>query len=301
MSRLTTIRRLTGVAILAGGAAVALSRRSKRLALPADVPLPRGRVVITGASAGIGAAFARQLAAAGFDLTLVARREERLAALAAELSATHGIHAEPWAADLARAADVAALGEYLARAGDLVLLINNAGFGTRGHFVEVELERSLDMIHVHVVATVALCRAALPGMIARGQGAIINVSSIAAFFPSAGGANYGATKAYLNAFSETLAAEVRGTGVRVQALCPGFTVTEFHEVGDYQEFDRAEIPGVVWMPADEVAAASLAALGDDRVIVVPGAKYRTIVAMANSPFGGPMRRAARAVRQRWRR
>ncbi|MBP8947408.1 MAG: SDR family oxidoreductase [Candidatus Promineofilum sp.] len=290
---------LAGLA--AAGAVVAARRVGVgRRTAPTSVSLPRGRVVITGASAGIGEEFARQLAAAGFDLTLVARRAERLQALADELSAAHGIRAEAWPADLADETDVAALANRLAATGDLVLLVNNAGFGTRGEFVEVALERTLDMIRVHVLATVTLCRAAAPGMAARGGGAIINVSSIAAFFPSAGGANYGATKAYLNAFSEALAAELRDSGVVVQALCPGFTTTEFHDVGDYQNFDRDQIPAPLWMPAREVVAESLAALGGRRVIVVPGARYRAIVAAANSPLGNPIRQAARAVRARWR-
>lgn len=287
---------------LAAAGALVVARRvgAGRRAETISIPLPRGRAVITGASAGIGEEFARQLAAAGFDLTLVARRAERLQALAAELSAAHGIRAEAWPADLADEADVAALARALAAADDLMLLVNNAGFGTRGEFIEVELERTLDMIRVHVLATVTLCRAAAPGMVTRGGGAIINVSSIAAFFPSAGGANYGATKAYLNAFSEALAAELGGTGVVVQALCPGFTTTEFHDVGDYQEFDRGQIPAPLWMPARDVVGESLAALASRRVIVVPGAKYRAIVAAANSPLGNPIRHAARAVRGRWR-
>ena len=290
---------LAGLA--AAGAVVAARRVGVgRRTAPTSVSLPRGRVVITGASAGIGEEFARQLAAAGFDLTLVARRAERLQALADELSTAHGIRAEAWPADLADETDVAALANRLAATGDLVLLVNNAGFGTRGEFVEVALERTLDMIRVHVLATVTLCRAAAPGMAARGGGAIINVSSIAAFFPSAGGANYGATKAYLNAFSEALAAELRDSGVVVQGLCPGFTTTEFHDVGDYQNFDRDQIPAPLWMPAREVVAESLAALGGRRVIVVPGARYRAIVAAANSPLGNPIRQAARAVRQHWR-
>jgi short-subunit dehydrogenase len=291
------------VAGLAAGGAAVVARRwaGSRAAAKGDaIALPRGRAVITGASAGIGEVFARQLAAAGFDLTLVARREERLRVLAAELSAAHGIDAEVWAADLASEGDVAALGQRLAAADDLVLLVNNAGFGTRGEFIDVPLERTMAMIGVHVLATVALCRAAAPAMVARGRGAIINVSSIAAFFPSAGGANYGATKAYLNAFSQALSSELRGAGVEVQALCPGFTTTEFHDVGDYQAYDRGQIPAPLWMPAADVVAESLAALGSGRVIVVPGAKYRAIVAAANSPLGNPIRQAARAVRQRWR-
>lgn len=298
----TTWGRAVVLGGLTGGAAVVARRwaGSRASANGRAIPLPRGRAVITGASAGIGEAFARQLAGAGFDLTLVARREERLRALAAALSAAHAVQVEVWPADLADEADVAALASHLAAADDLVLLVNNAGFGTRGAFIEVPLERTLAMIHVHVLATVALCRATAPAMVARGRGAIINVSSIAAFFPSAGGANYGATKAYLNAFSEALAAELRGSGVGVQALCPGFTTTEFHDVGDYEAYDRRQIPAPLWMPASEVVAESLAALGSGRVIVVPGAKYKAIVAAANSPLGNPIRQAARAVRQRWR-
>ena len=300
MSKRTAIRGLFAGAA-AAGAAVAVSRLTRRPRPVGQVALPRGRAVITGASAGIGAEFARQLAAAGFDLTLVARREERLRALADELAAAHGIRADVYAADLADDAAVAALGRHLAAADDLVLLVNNAGFGTIGTFAEVPVERTLDMIRVHVLAAVALARAALPGMVARGRGGIVNVSSVAAFFASTGGATYGATKLYLVAFSEALAAELSGTGVAVQALCPGFTLTEFHDVGDYEGFDRRQIPGAAWMSAEAVVAESLAALGSGRVVVVPGAKYKAIVAAANSPFGNPIRRAARAVRRRWRR
>lgn len=294
-------RRLVGAAVggaaLAGAVGVVAARRRKT---DEAIALPRGRAVITGASAGIGEEFARQLAAAGFDLTLVARREERLAALAAELSAAHGIRAEARAADLSRDGDIAALGDYLTGLPDLVLLVNNAGFGTRGTFTEVPLARTLDMIHVHVIASVSLSRAALASMEPRGRGAIINVSSIAGFFPSTGGVTYGATKAYLTAFSEALAAEVKDKGIKVQALCPGFTATEFHDVGDYQGFDRGQIPAPLWMPASDVVTASLAALGGDGVVVVPGARYKAIVAAAHGPFGGRIRGAARALRQRWR-
>lgn len=300
MSKRTAIRGLAAGAA-AAGTAVAVSRLARRPRPSGAIALPRGRAVITGASAGIGTEFARQLAAAGFDLTLVARREERLRALADELAAAHGIRADVYAADLADEAAVAALGEHLAATGDLVLLVNNAGFGTIGVFAEVPVERTLDMIRVHVLAPVALSRAALPGMVARGRGAIVNVSSVAAFFASTGGATYGATKLYLNGFSEALAAELSGTGVAVQALCPGFTLTEFHDVGDYEGFDRRQIPGAAWMSATDVVAESLAALGSGRVIVVPGVKYRVMVATADSPLRGVVRRVARVVRRRWRR
>jgi short-subunit dehydrogenase len=288
---------LAAVGVLAGVAGAVGWRVLRR---PADhEPLPRGRALITGASSGIGQAFARRLAAQGFDLTLVARREERLRSLAAELSAAHGIRAEALAADLAREEEIDRVAQAVRQMPDLVLLINNAGFGTRGDFAEVALERHLDMIRVHDVATVCLTWAAVPGMVERGRGAIINVSSIAAFFPSGGGATYTATKAYLNNFSEALAAELQGTGVKVQALCPGFTTSEFHDTPEYEGFNRGQVPGPLWMSADAVAEGSLAALASDDVIVVPGRAYRGIVLTANSPLRGAIRRAGRAVRRRW--
>lgn len=226
---------------------------------------------ITGASAGLGAEFARQLAARGYHLVLVARRLERLETLAAELAQKHNIRAEAFAADLANADDVARLAERLARDEDLALLVNNAGFGLGGPFAEAEIERQAEMLQVHVSAAMRLIRAALPGMIARRAGNIINVSSLAAFIPRGGSAIYGASKAFLNSFSEALQMELQDTGVRVQALCPGFTYTEFHDVREVaQNFKRSEIPRFFWQNADEVVRASLAALGSERVIVIPG-------------------------------
>lgn len=294
------IKQWTAAALAGATAAAGLAGwRALRRATTDRELLPRGRAFITGASSGIGEAFARRLAAEGFDLTLVARREARLRALAEELSAAHGIRAEALAADLSRDEDIARLVETLGARPDLTLLINNAGFGTRGDFAEVELERHLAMIRVHDVATVALSHAALPGLIARGGGAIINVSSVAAFFPSGGGAIYTATKVFLNNFSEALAAEVSGAGVRVQALCPGFTYSGFHDTAEYQEFDRKTIPDKLWMPAEAVVDESLAALGGDKVIVVPGRAYQGMVLAAQSPLGGMIRSAARTVRRRW--
>lgn len=230
----------------------------------------RGLALITGASSGLGAEFARQLAAQGYGLILVARRAERLEALAEELRARHTVSVEPFPADLADAGDVQRVEQRLANDNRLTLLVNNAGFGTRGNFAEVDFDRQLEMIQVHVLAAVRLTRAALPGLIARKRGAILNVSSLAGFIPRRGSATYGATKAYLNSFSEALGQELRGTGVRVQALCPGFTYTEFHDARELKGFRRSEIPAFFWMPAEAVVAKSLAALNCDHVIVIPG-------------------------------
>ncbi|GIV59641.1 MAG: hypothetical protein KatS3mg043_0730 [Rhodothermaceae bacterium] len=200
--------------------------------------------LITGASSGIGAGFARRLAERGYNLILVARRADRLAELAEELQTRHGIEAEGLPADLATDEGIRRVEARIVDCDTLDLLVNNAGFGTTGRFAEIDLAPQLAMIHVHVIAPVRLIRAALPGMMARGAGGIINVSSVSAFWPNAGSATYSATKAYLNAFSEALAHELRGTGVTVQALCPGFTRTEFHDTEDVHGLRPQPDPGL---------------------------------------------------------
>jgi short-subunit dehydrogenase len=238
--------------------------------------------LITGASSGIGATFARQLAAKGHDLILVARRRDRLAQLAAELEDQHAISAQILAADLSTADGVARVVDRIAGLEALDMLVNNAGFGIVGEFAQADLAKHLDMIHVHVIASVCLCRAALPGMIARRRGSIINVSSISAFV-SVGNATYTSTKAYLVAFSEMLQVELAGTGIQVQALCPGFTYTEFHDTPELvDKFDRSQFPRWMWMPAEKVVARSLKALERGRVIYIPGLGNRLLVAVARS-------------------
>jgi short-subunit dehydrogenase len=247
--------------------------------------------LITGASSGIGAEFARKLAERGFDLVLVARRKERLEQLRDELLASHKIQADVHVADLADAQAVESLAARVAEMAELELLINNAGFGTMGHFVDADVQRQLDMIRVHVLATVRLTRAALPGMIQRGSGGIVNVSSIGAWLSCAGNVQYSSTKAYLNTFSEGLQDELRGTGVRVQALCPGFTVTQFHDVREMQEFDRSLVAKGLWMSADDVVEYSLRKLAGRRTIVIPGWKNRVLARILQSRILKPIVRA----------
>jgi hypothetical protein len=254
------------------------------------VPLERngrpGTALITGGSSGIGAAFARQLAAKGYDLILVARREERLSAAAAKLGARYGIRAEALPADLADSAGIERVERRIGELEDLDILVNNAGFGVSGDFAEIEASGHVDMICVHVIASVRLSRAALPGMMARRRGAIINVSSLAAFAPVPGSTTYSATKAYLNVFSEALQVELSGTGVQVQALCPGFTWSEFHDRPELDRFDRSYIPGPLWMSSEQVAAESLAALKSSQVVYIPGLKNRALRVVArNVPLG----------------
>ncbi len=227
--------------------------------------------LITGASAGIGAEFAKQLAARGRPLVLVARRGDRLEEMAKNL----GVPCEVIVADLAAESGLSAVEQRLGK-GDVDLLINNAGFGTRGLFWEADSEGQDRMHRLHVIATMRLCRAALPHMVRRGRGGIINVSSVAAFGRTPGNASYCATKAWMNAFTEGLYMElkVRDSGVRVQALCPGFTYTEFHDV---LGVDRSPAPKGWWLTAERVVADSLKGLDRGQLIVVPGLRYRLLV------------------------
>jgi uncharacterized protein len=234
---------------------------------------------ITGASAGFGALFARKLAARGYDLLLIARRRDRLEQLATELAAAHKVAADILVADLASLDDIDRVAARLAAEPRLSLLVNNAGFGTRGRFYEVALDEQVAMHRVHIDATMRLTHAALRSMVSRGEGAIINVSSVAAFVRSPANVSYCATKAWINAFTEGLYLELKAAGskVTVQALCPGFTYTEFHDV---MGMDRAQVPSWLWMEADPVVEESLAALPSRKLYVIPGWKYRWFAALA---------------------
>ena len=242
--------------------------------------------LVTGASSGIGAAFARRLAAEGYDLVLVARRKERLEDLAAELEKQHSIRAEILVADLSKPDGVERVGEHIGSLSNLEILINNAGFGGGGRFFEIDLARQLDMIHVHITATARLCRAALPRMVERKRGSIINVSSVVAFGGSPRTAMYCSTKSWMVVFSQAIARELRDTGVRVQALCPGLTRSEFHEVPGYDHFNSSQAPDWLWMSSEAVVEASLKALGRKRVVCIPGFMNRLFVALLRSPLNG---------------
>jgi short-subunit dehydrogenase len=217
--------------------------------------------LITGATAGIGAAFARRLSADGFGLILLARDAERLARAAEEYG-----NAEVVVADLATEEGIAKA-EEAARRADLV--INNAGFGHKGRFLDVPLEDELTMLRVHCEAVLRLTRAALPTMRERGRGGVINVASVAAFFPRG---TYGASKAWVVSFSQGVAQDV--PGVHVMALCPGFVHTEFHERA---RMDMSGVPSPFWLDADEVVADALRDFRRGVTVSVPGAQYKALV------------------------
>ena len=252
---------------------------------PSVSQLPK-TALITGASSGIGAEYARQLAALGYNLVLVARREERLNALAAELQQKHNIQVEILAADLANPSAVAKVEQRIRELDSFTMLVNNAGFSTYQPFVQAKLSRELNMIDVNIVAAVRLTYAALPGMVNRGYGHIVNIASVAAFVPSPDFATYSATKSFVKSFSQSLQAEMQGKGVQVQALCPGFTITEFHETPDFSNFERSQFPKALWMTPNDVVAESLAALGRDQVIVVPGMMNKILIQMVQLPLLG---------------
>jgi short-subunit dehydrogenase len=226
--------------------------------------------LITGATAGIGAAFARRLAADGFGLVLVARDEGRLAESAARLREKYRVEVELLPADLATEEGLVAVEN---RVTTVDLLINNAGFGNLGKFLDVPVEDELRMLRVHCEAVLRLTYAALPGMIERGRGAIVNMASVAAFLTRG---TYGASKAWVVSFSEGVSHDLAGKAVQIMALCPGFVHTEFHERAG---MDVSGIPDFLWLEADRVVADGLRDLRRGVLVSVPGAQYKALVGL----------------------
>jgi short-subunit dehydrogenase len=240
--------------------------------------MSRPLAVITGASSGIGEIFARKLAPT-HDLLLIARRLDRLQALAAELSAQHSMRAEVMQADLTDDADLTRIAARLADDPSLELLVNNAGFGTRGFFWKAPLDEQESMHRLHVLATVRLTHAALRNLTARNTGAVINVSSVASFVRSAGATSYCATKSWMTTFTEGLHLELAsiGSGTKVQALCPGFTYSEFHDVAKLDR--RKSASPSFWLDPNFVVDQSLVALTTGKWIVIPGWRYKLLTAL----------------------
>ncbi len=240
--------------------------------------------LITGASSGLGEAFARELAAKGYNLILIARREERLSALKSELEKGYPVTVEVLVADLTRDHDIERVETRIRQLEHADMLINNAGFGTVGTFAQTDFEKQIEMINLHVVAPTRLIRAVLP-KIAKG-GSIINVASLAAFIILPGNVTYNATKAYLIVFSKTLQSELKGTGIHIQALCPGFIATELH--GKVEGFDSSVVPSFLWMTPGDVARESLRELEKGNVVYVPGLRNRLVFLLARTGIVTPL-------------
>lgn len=256
---------------------------------PASPVTVRPVALVTGPTSGLGAGFARHLASRGYDLVLVARNELKLRALADDLRIEFGAQSEIIAVDLS-----------LQQGRDSVIdrlhdgvefLVNNAGFGTSGEFWTAEPELLQAQLDVNVTAVMQLTRAALPSMVAAAKGTIVNVASVAGIL-SGRGSTYSASKAYVVSFTEGLAGGLAGTGVQVQALCPGFIKTEFHERAG---IEMSTIPSFMWLRVDQVVQASMSDLGKGKVISVPGAQYKFLTAVGTKVPKSAVRKLTNVV------
>jgi hypothetical protein len=255
--------------------------------------MPVPTALITGATAGIGAEFARQLALEGNGLVLVARDAERLEQTAAELRERYQVPVETLPADLTDPDQCARVEQRVAEPVDL--LVNNAGMGGSGSFWTQPIERVESMLQLNVRAVMRLTHAALGPMVDRGRGDVINVSSVAGFVPSGRTATYGASKAWVTMFSEALDMELLDTGVHVSALCPGFTHTEFH---DRAHINMDQLPGWMWLRAKDVVAEGLKSHRAGRARSVPGLQYKAMAAAIRLTPRPIVRRATRITRKR---
>lgn len=243
--------------------------------------MDRRLALVTGASAGIGAAFARIYASHGYDVALTARRADRLESLAEEIRMRAGVETLVIPADLADSGGPQAILDALAAQGRVVdALVNNAGYGLPGAYAATSWEDQKAFLQVMVTAPCELAHKTLPGMVERRFGRIVNVASLAGLIPgSAGHTLYGATKALLIRFSQSLHLEVADQGVHVSALCPGFTYSEFHDVNGTRAQISASTPPWLWLGADEVAATGYEAVEANRAVCVPGAPNKAIAAL----------------------
>ncbi|WP_171169818.1 SDR family oxidoreductase [Streptomyces sp. I05A-00742] len=231
--------------------------------------------LITGATAGIGAAFARRLAAEGHHLVLVARDEKRLDEQATELHDRHRVEVEVLRADLSTEEGIAAVEARLSdRRHPVDLLVNNAGFGNKDRFLEVTVQDELTMLKVHCEAVLRLTMAAARGMRERRRGGVVNVASVAAFVPRG---TYGASKAWVVQFTQGAARDLAGSGVRLMALCPGFVRTEFHERAG---MGTDNIPGWMWLDADRLVDAALKDLARGKSLSVPDPRYKALTGLS---------------------
>lgn len=233
--------------------------------------------LITGASSGIGAEYARKLAQRGYDLIIHGRRVEKLQSLADEIKTKYNVNVQIETAELTNREDLNRLAEIIKNTENLEMLVNNAGFGGRERFHLEELENNLDMLNVHLTATIILTHAAIPKMLRQSRGYIINVSSVAGFFAAPRSSMYCATKSFLNTFSESLYLDLKNTGVMVQTVCPGFTLSDFHKKLGYKPDDPCFKK---FMTSEFVVDHALNDLDKGKVYSIPGAKYKFFVLLS---------------------
>lgn len=237
---------------------------------------------ITGATSGIGAEFARQLAEMGYDLVITGRREDVITGLASELETKYKVNVEIIFAELSEEAGIQKVINYINKIDSIDLLINNAGFGLNKFFTRSDIEWQVKMNHVHTDASIRLIHATLPKMIKQKSGYIINVASVAGLCPVVRDVVYCGSKAFLINFSKALDMEVKGQGIHIQALCPGFTRTDFHGKLNLSKADYKKINKMNWMAADKVVEYSLKHLYRNKVVCIPGFMNRMVVRL--TPF-----------------
>jgi short-subunit dehydrogenase len=263
--------------------------------MTAPTPTAENRIaLVTGATAGIGKAFAERLAGDGWDLVLVARDEERLRELACSLSDTYKVRTDILSADLSTVAGAEAV-EGRLRSTRIDLLVNNAGLSLNTPFLKSTMERELYLLSVNVQAVMRLTHAALSGMVSRGKGAIINVSSVAGFAATMPGSTYPASKAWVTNFSESIALSVARNGIKVMALAPGFTRSEFHSRAG---IDMSKTPSWMWLSAQQVVHTALRDLQKGKTISVPSVKYKILVAIVRHTPTRILRKLAKGARVR---
>lgn len=247
---------------------------------------PQRTAAITGATGGLGARFCWQLAEQGYQLLLIDRDQAPLDELAEQIAQRHTVTVDTRCVNLVDEAAVKQLVQHLESLPEVSLLVNNAGFGQSEFFVDIDIENHIQMVNLHVHTPVRLCHAVLPGMIERGRGAIINVSSLSAWTPCAGIVQYSATKQYLVTFTEAVHEELKGTPVTIQALCPGFVKTDFFQTDAMRRFEPSRVPRWLWLTPDEVVRCSLKRL--DKVIVIPGLACRILGRLMRMPAAQPI-------------
>ena len=244
---------------------------------------------ITGASDGLGKEFARQLAAEGYNLIVIARRGHLLDELKADLEKQYNVQVEPLMCDLSKPDELKQLEERLEKEDTLEVLVNNAGYGFESTFPNVDPDAEETMIRLHIIAVMRLSRVALVPMCKNKKGYIINLSSVAAFLSAPGSVEYAATKAYVLSFSKSLQCDVRRYGVKIQALCPGFTHTGFHATELMSFFKKSATPKWLWLSAEYVVRTSLNAIKrTNRVVCVPSLRYKVLLALVCNPIGSAL-------------
>jgi short-subunit dehydrogenase len=247
--------------------------------------ITRKLAAVTGASEGLGKEFARQLAAEGYDLLIIARRPALLDELKIDLETKYNVQVEPIVCDLSKPEELKRVEERLEKEESLEMLVNNAGFGLTDAFPNVDPDKEEAMIRLHAIALMRLSRAALVPMCKNKKGYIINLSSVAAYVYGQNAADYAATKAYVLSFSKSLQCDVRRYGVRIQALCPGFTHTGFHSVESMKSFDKGATPKWIWLSAEYVVRSSLRSIRQtSRIVCVPSWRYKFILALICNPL-----------------